>query len=279
MKNKTILALVLVTFLTVWTISAYALSNSGKWMWTGIFKGEWNIWQQTIASHKQSWNENWIGYWNWQWKGNNSHYGNGQGNGDWKNSIIKDKEWKWMGKWLWKNNHSTYSTGVISLSKSDIENFQYQYSEEMLARDVYKTFYDLYKVKIFNNIAQSEQKHMDSVKNILERVNATIPTDYGVLNDTFIALKTEGSKGLQQALEVWLKIEMLDIDDIKDTLSTSNNVIVNDILYNIGGASYNHLRWFSKALIKENFITNIDISKYLSNEDINTKWSLKGLLK
>ena len=50
------------------------------------------------------------------------------------------------------------------------------------------------------------------------------------------------------------------------------------VFLNIGGASYNHLRGFSNGLKNNNFTSTVDFSKYLSQEEVNTKWSLKNKL-
>jgi hypothetical protein len=53
------------------------------------------------------------------------------------------------------------------------------------------------------------------------------------------------------------------------------NVDNNDILAvysNIWWASYNHMRWFLKALDNNWFTTGIDYSDYLTEEEANSKW-------
>ena len=51
--------------------------------------------------------------------------------------------------------------------------------EEKLARDVYLTLYERWGLAIFNNIANSEQSHMNAIKVLLDRYGIEDP----VFND------------------------------------------------------------------------------------------------
>lgn len=154
----------------------------------------------------------------------------------------------------------------------------YQYSEEMLARDAYAHFFKLYGDKTFQNVAESEQKHMDAVKTLLDRYSIAVPTGYGELQSTFDSLKAEGEKGKKEALEVGLKIETLDIEDMVKAVKATDNDDVKIVFANIGGASYNHLRAFSKALSNNGFTTSVDVSKYLSATELQSRGPLKNKL-
>jgi hypothetical protein len=128
------------------------------------------------------------------------------------------------------------------LSDAEKQELYYGYSEEKLAHDLYTYFYSLYGTQTFQNIANSESQHMTAVKTLLDRYSLATPTDYGTLQSTFDSLRVEGEKSLQSALEVGLKVEMLDIEDIKDTIKTTDNDDLKIVFTNIGGASYNHMR-------------------------------------
>lgn len=161
-------------------------------------------------------------------------------------------------------------SGVVlqTLSSQEKLDLAYQYSEEMVARDLYNYFYTLYKAPQFQNVAKSESQHMTAVKNLLERYDLDTPTGYGELQDEFDALKAEGAKGLQKALEVGIKVEMLDIQDIKDTIKTTDNDDIKLVFTNIGGESYNHMRGFVMGLKNNNLTTDIDYSAYLSDTEV-----------
>lgn len=208
-------------------------------------------------SYAMNWSGMWNGkgMWNWQWQ----HSGS-------------------MSSWKQSHNPSDLLVWVETqeLSEAEKEMLYYGYSEESLAHDMYMYFYELYGVQTFKNIADSEAEHKTAVKSLLDRYGLEVPTWYGELTDEFESLKQEGSTSLLKALEVWVKIEMLDIEDIAETIRTTDNSDFKIIFTNIGWASYNHLRWFLSAITNSWLTTTIDYSKYLTLDEVNTKW---GTLK
>ncbi|MDD5213014.1 MAG: DUF2202 domain-containing protein [Candidatus Gracilibacteria bacterium] len=196
--------------------------------------------------------------------------GNGQGMGKGQHMQEGDKG----------ENPANMLTGVATGTLSDVEKQElyYGYSEEKVAHDLYAYFYSLYGTQTFQNIANSESQHMAAVKTLLDRYSLETPKDYGTLQSTFDSLKAEGEKSLQSALEVGLKVEMLDIDDITKTIKSTDNNDFKIVFTNIGGASYNHMRGFLKALNNNGLTTSIDYSSYLSQDELNTKGSLKNKL-
>lgn len=210
------------------------------------------------------WSGQWMHQWQWQW--------NGQGQGQMDKNTGENQE-----SHGWNPADLLEGVPLQTLSEAEKEMLYYGYSEELLAHDMYMYFYELYAVQTFQNIANSELEHMTAVKTLLERYNLEIPTDYRVLTDTFDELKTQGEESLQKALEVGVKIELLDIEDIAETIRTTDNDDFKIMFTNIGGASFNHLRWFLKALDNNGLETQLDYSAYLSEDDLATKWgSLKS---
>lgn len=195
-------------------------------------------------------------------------------NGQWNRSMKN----LWEGQI--QHNPDSFISNIekSDLSSSEEQSLYYQYSEEKLAHDIYTYFYELYWTQVFSNIASSESKHMEAVKVLLDRYDLEIPTTYWELQDTYDALKAEWEKLLQSALEVWVTIEMLDIEDIVDTIKETDNDDIKLVFTNIGWASYNHLRWFLNTLSMNNLETDIDFSYYLTQDQLNTKWSIKYLL-
>ncbi|MEA3304198.1 MAG: DUF2202 domain-containing protein [Patescibacteria group bacterium] len=146
----------------------------------------------------------------------------------------------------------------------------FSYAEEMLARDVYNYLDELYpETDVFGHIAQSEQKHMDAVSKLIDKANLEAPTGYGELTDTYNALISQGSESLQQALEVGVQIEILDIDDLKHMMSEIDNETINSTFTRIGDASYTHLAAFMSELQKNGFDSQHDWDNYISQEDID----------
>lgn len=250
-KNKLLIAIAILTILTTSIASTNAMNGNGTWsgqqMWKWKNPQQQNVWTKSVKWQNQwTWNCDWT----WSWKNNENKVNNPA-------DTIKD-------------------IAVSDLTDQEKQDLYYQYSEEMVARDAYNYFYELYQVQTFKNIAESEQEHMDAVKVLLDRYNLEAPTNYWELQDEFDALKSEWETWLKEAIEVWLKIEMLDINDIVDTIKSTDNDDIKVVLLNIGWASYNHLRGFSKALENNSLTTSIDISLYLDNS--NQTWNLKDKL-
>jgi len=276
-KNKLFITITTATILATSIVSTNAMYWNQKWTWSWQHMWMHNSWSWMMmnwqsGSHDMS---NCDCMWTWSWQ----HM--------WMNKSWTHNMWSgwcmWTSSWSKSMRMHNPEDSIANIEKSDLseqekQDIIYQYSEEMLARDIYNHFYELYKVQTFKNISESEQQHMDSIKVLIDRYNLDTPTNYWELQTTYDSLKIEGEKWLKEALEVWLKIEMLDIKDIVDTIKTTDNDDIKIILVNIGWASYNHLRWFSNALKNNSLTTTIDISSYLT--DTNEKWNLKdNLLK
>ena len=257
MKTNKILAAWLATtiILSTWLVSVYA----NNWNWNGQWMGKNMNQEQREKVQNMSMEEkqeymraNWIEIRQGKWGKNN------------------------WGKWN-KHNPGEMLADIPSSDLSDKEKeiLSYGYSEEMLARDVYNYLYELYSEEVFKKIAASEQKHMDAVQVLLDRYDLDTPTWYGDLQSTYNVLKDKGEEWLKEALEVGIQIEILDIKDIEDAILNTDNDDFKIVFTNIGWASYNHLRWFIKALDNNDLDTNIDYSDYLSTTDLDLKWPLK----
>ncbi|MBA4381624.1 MAG: ferritin [Sideroxydans sp.] len=129
--------------------------------------------------------------------------------------------------------------------------------EEKMARDVYMTLYNQWLEPTFYNIAtKSEQKHMDSVKAMLDNLGIADPVvsdATGAFTNTAIAglytqLVTRGAVSLNQALLVGAYIEEYDIVDVqhaKDEIIAGSNQTPIILTYdNLLCGSRNHLRSF-----------------------------------
>ena len=240
------------------------------------------------------WGENWMG--NWGWKGKLLQYVTDEEKAEIQkmdkekrqtymeklkekyNITDNDKRWKYWK--MWGESHRMWNmiSDIPSSDLNDIEKelLSYWYSEELLARDVYKYLADLYpEQEVFSKISWAEQKHADAVKVLLDRYDLDVPTGYGDLQSTYDALISEWSKSLKDALEVGLKIEVLDINDIEKSISETDNDDFKIVFTNIWGASYNHMRGFLKAFESNGLIPSTDISDFLSSEDLDVKWPLK----
>ncbi len=145
------------------------------------------------------------------------------------------------------------------LSTQEIEDILYMREEEKLARDVYLFLYERWGAQIFENIAKSEQRHMDAVKTLIDKysLNDPIKTDTrGVftnkdLQALYNKLISEGSKNLIDALKVGATIEDVDIYDLNKAIERTDNKDVKTVYENLKRGSYNHMRAFVKQLNKE----------------------------
>jgi hypothetical protein len=129
--------------------------------------------------------------------------------------------------------------------------------EEKLARDVYKKMYERYGLKVFSNISQSEQKHMDQILCLLNDYAIDDPAQetIGVFQNSTLQtlydnLTKQGNISLVEALKVGATIEDVDIYDLLDfTIQTENPAIIS-IFENLTSGSRNHMRTFTKQLNK-----------------------------
>ena len=139
-----------------------------------------------------------------------------------------------------------------TLSQEEINNILFMREEEKLARDVYLTLYQMYGLQIFENIASSEQRHMDAVLTLIEKYNLTDPVvdEIGIftnetLQELYNHLIEKGSQNLIDAVFVGALIEEKDIIDINSLINTTNNPDIIQIFTNLVEGSANHLKAFS----------------------------------
>lgn len=146
-----------------------------------------------------------------------------------------------------------------TLSDVEIESLLYMREEEKLARDVYLTLYEEWKMPIFNNIGSSEQTHMDAVKTLLDRYGLEDPAagkDVGVftnltLQELYDQLVEEGKQSLTDALHVGAAIEEIDILDLEESIAQTDEADIRLIYENLMKGSRNHLRSFVSTLERQ----------------------------
>jgi hypothetical protein len=150
--------------------------------------------------------------------------------------------------------------------------------EEKLARDVYLELGDIWGVKVFTNIARSEQTHMDAVLTLLETYNIDDPIQndaLGVFTNPELAalyeqLIDKGSSSLTNAFTVGAIIEDLDIKDLRVLLSETENEDIIRVYENLEKGSENHMRAFIRQLERNGssynaqFITDLELAEILN---------------
>ncbi len=145
------------------------------------------------------------------------------------------------------------------LTNEEIADLYFLREEEKLARDVYLYSYNLYGLQIFKNISNSEQKHMNSVLELLNRYNLEDPASetIGKFNNSYLqsiynSLTEISNISLLEALKVGNTIEDLDINDITENEKRTTNT---DLLYLysvLKCGSRNHLRNFNNQVLQNN---------------------------
>ena len=143
---------------------------------------------------------------------------------------------------------------VTSLTVDETDGLLFMYEEEKLARDVYNALFALWGQPTFQNIASSEQIHMDAVKSLLVQYGIVVPGDVaGVFSDATLqnlynSLLTTGNQSLEDALKVGATIEEVDIIDLQTRLTLTTKANIQQVYNNLMKGSYNHLRNFVNVL-------------------------------
>jgi len=142
------------------------------------------------------------------------------------------------------------------LSDDEAAGILYMREEEKLARDVYARLGELWGVPVFSNISNSEQTHMDAVLVLIDRYGLSDPVGEdipGVFSDPALQslyddLVETGSASLEDAFRVGALIEELDIADLEERLSVTDNDDIAIVYQNLMKGSRNHLRSFYRQL-------------------------------
>lgn len=156
------------------------------------------------------------------------------------------------------SNLITATAASNGLSDEEKNSLLYVREEEKLARDVYITLGEKWNLPIFENIASSEQKHMDAVKNLLFKYGLSDPASNNAIgaftNPTFAALyvqlTTDGTTSKTAALEVGVIIENMDIEDLNVGIAAATHRDIKTVYGNLLEGSYNHLSAFESTLAK-----------------------------
>jgi hypothetical protein len=145
---------------------------------------------------------------------------------------------------------------VAPLSEQEKADLLFLREEEKLARDVYLYAYNKYGQIIFNNIANSEQSHMNSVLTLLNKYGIPDPigtNGIGVftndeLQSLYNELTAKSDISFNKALEVGANIEDLDIKDIYTFRAHTTKSDLLNVYDNLTCGSRNHLRSFVREL-------------------------------
>jgi len=142
------------------------------------------------------------------------------------------------------------------LTASEVEGLLFMREEEKLARDVYLTLYEVWGLNIFRNIASAEETHTEAVRVLLDQYGLDDPMTSdasGVfvnadLQALYDQLVDQGSQSLVDALRVGAAIEEIDILDLEDNLTQTDNADIQLVYQNLLRGSRNHLRSFVRQI-------------------------------
>ena len=142
-----------------------------------------------------------------------------------------------------------------ALSAQEAAELTYMREEEKLARDVYSRLRDKWRLRVFGAIAQSEERHFNAIKVLMDRYSLPDPAadKAGVFQDSrlqtlFGDLVQQGESSVQAAFRVGATIEDLDIHDLEKAAEATDNSELKLIYGNLRQASENHLRAFVRQL-------------------------------
>jgi hypothetical protein len=177
-------------------------------------------------------------------------------------------------------NTQTHYQDLLALPKEDLSNDEkeallFMREEEKLARDVYLTLGEKYDLSVFNNIAKAEQKHMDTIKLLLDKYGLTdsvSSNDTGKFNNQTLAglytdLVNKGSVSELEALKIGATIEDLDIKDLKNDLAKTDNQDIKQVFESLEKGSENHLRSFVRNIENQGGSYS---PQYISQADYDT---------
>lgn len=142
------------------------------------------------------------------------------------------------------------------LSTTEMQDLLYSREEEKFARDVYRFLYSQWNLPIFNNIATSEQRHMDAVLVLLNQYGIADPVGSNAdgifvnsaLQALYDQLTAQGTASTIAALEVGVSIEELDITDIETAIAQTDEAAIIRVYNNLLKGSNNHLAAFINNL-------------------------------
>ena len=149
---------------------------------------------------------------------------------------------------------------TIKMTDEQKDELFFIYQEEKVARDVYITLGKSYPDEnTFASIQISEQRHIDSARELCEKYDVNIDgvdeESVGnfvlpVLQELYDTCVAEGQKSLLDALKVGELIEITDIDDLEHAMVGMPEDVVK-VFESLKEGSLSHLDAFTAAIARE----------------------------
>lgn len=160
-----------------------------------------------------------------------------------------------------------------SLSEAEKATLLWMREEEKLARDVYLTLYKEWNASIFNNIAKSEQSHMDALLKKIEFYGlddsaTTVVGDFNneELQDLYDDLVETGMQSYEDALWVGVTIEDLDILDIAEAIHETDELALQTTYESLLEGSKSHLRAFVDLFDADKSTEELYVPQYIDQD-------------
>jgi len=146
-------------------------------------------------------------------------------------------------------------SGDAGLSQDETDYLLFIREEEKVARDSYIGLSDLWGLIVFDNIADSEQQHMDAVKALVSCYGLVDPVIDEVgdftnedLQNLYDVLMDAGQQSAMAGLKVGALIEETDIVDIQHAIGVTEHLDMVGTYESIVCGSRNHLRAFIRQI-------------------------------
>jgi hypothetical protein len=134
----------------------------------------------------------------------------------------------------------------------------YAREQQKLARDLYQTLGTKWSAAILQSTAQAEQKHMDTVKSLIDGLGLTDPAQPSpgqftdpVFQKLYGQLLDRGSTSLVNALNAAAYLEEMEIRDTRGFVEDANRLDIIRGLGSIATSEPTHLRVFVAELKKQ----------------------------
>lgn len=151
---------------------------------------------------------------------------------------------------------SGVTPAAATVTAEEARELAFMREEEKMARDLYTKLAEKWNLRVFERIAESEQRHFDAAGRLLTRYNIDDPArdlPEGVFKDSSLQslydqLLAKGTLSVKDALEVGVLVEKADIGDLEDALKTVTNAEVKRVFTSLLQGSMNHLDAFEGYL-------------------------------
>ncbi len=163
-------------------------------------------------------------------------------------------------------------TNVAIITEDESSGLLFMMEEEKLARDTYQYLFSIWNHNTFENIKNSEQKHMNSVIDLLVLFNidhTVLPEgkfENQELQNLYNQFVEDGQQNLLEALKIGATIEDLDIVDLDNYKNQTTNTNILSVYQKLQCGSRNHLRAYVTTIINNG---GTYLPQFLSLDDFN----------